>query len=72
MKSTFASIAASLLFISLGAQAVDLTLHYCKEPTGDQFSKAAKASFGERKYKVAWLDNLTGHYLEFGTVAGHV
>lgn len=52
MKPIIALLAASLLFISLGAQAVDLTLRYCKDLTADQFRRAATTAFNQRNYKI--------------------
>lgn len=52
MKSTFTCLAVSLLFISLGAQAADLTIHYCKDLAADRFRNSAKTAFGERKYNI--------------------
>lgn len=52
MKKLTTFLTASLLFISVGAQAANLTLHYCKDLTADQFRKAAKTAFGEKKYTI--------------------
>ncbi len=52
MKPTIALLGASLLFISLRAQAVDLTLHYCKDLTADQFRRAATTAFNQINYKI--------------------
>lgn len=41
----------SLLLISLGVQA-DVTLHYCKDLTADQFGRAAHTAFAEENWKV--------------------
>jgi hypothetical protein len=57
MKPTFASLAVCLLFISLGAQAAALTLHYCKELTADQFQKAATKAFHESGYNIWEADS---------------
>jgi hypothetical protein len=52
MKATTAYLTgAFLLLISLGAQA-DVTLHYCKDLTADQFRSAAKAGFIADKWTV--------------------
>lgn len=51
MKLTTACLTASLLLISLGAQA-DVTLHYCKDLTAEKFRKAAKTAFGEKNFKI--------------------
>lgn len=52
MKAITVCLATFLLFVSFAAQAVDLTLHYCKDLTADQFSRAAAAAFRERQYEV--------------------
>lgn len=52
MKTTIACLTGiSLLLISLGTRA-DVTLHYCKDLTAEQFGRAAHAAFTEEKWKV--------------------
>jgi hypothetical protein len=52
MKATTACLTASLLFVSLAARAADLTFHYCKDLTADQFRRAATTALTQRRYKI--------------------
>jgi len=49
---TFCLTTSLLLLVSFGARAVDLTLHYCKDLTADQFRSAAAAAFRERNFEI--------------------
>ncbi len=52
MKATTACLTGvSLLLISLGVRA-DVTLHYCKDLTADQFGRAAHTAFTAEKWQV--------------------
>jgi hypothetical protein len=52
MKTLGTILLGSLVFISVGAQAADWTIDYCKDLTADQFGKAARWAFHNRKFQI--------------------
>ncbi len=52
MKSLVALLAVSMMFLSFGAHAIGPTIYFCKDITADQFRKAARMAFEEKKYRI--------------------
>jgi len=52
MKTLAGSLLAVLLSISVGVQAGNWNINYCKDLTVDEFHAAAKWSFQRRKYQI--------------------
>ncbi len=45
-------LVGALFFVSIGAQAGEWTINYCKDLTVDEFHEAAKWAFQKRRYIV--------------------